>query len=113
MQNKTALPAMLSFHAPDLREQIEAMPEGTALIGIAPPAAPSPSTWTPNPCTSWCTADTGQRLAPKAGPAPKQRWSPQGRVHVVQQGDAHETQAIWMTDADVVNWLTDPDDHES
>lgn len=35
MQNKTALPTMLSFHAPDLREQIEAMPEGTALIGIS------------------------------------------------------------------------------
>jgi hypothetical protein len=32
---------------------------------------------------------------------------------VAQQGDAHETQAIWMTDADVVNWLTDPEDHES
>jgi len=60
-----------------------------------------------------CTADTWQRLAPIAGPAPNQRRSPQGRVHVVQQGDAHETQAIWMTDADVVNWLTDPDDHES
>ncbi|MGW8719185.1 hypothetical protein ACWGNR_07745 [Streptomyces althioticus] len=35
VQNKTALPTMLSFHAPDLREQIEAMPEGTALIGIS------------------------------------------------------------------------------
>ncbi|MFC8838666.1 hypothetical protein ACFT8Q_00755 [Streptomyces griseoincarnatus] len=60
-----------------------------------------------------CTVETWQRLAPIAGPAPKQRRSPQGRVHVVQQCDAHETQAIWMTDADVVNWLTDPEDHES
>lgn len=59
-----------------------------------------------------CTADTWQRLAPMAGPAPKQRAHP-GRVHVVQQGGAHETQAIWMTDADVVNWLTDPTDSES
>ncbi|MFJ6889713.1 hypothetical protein ACIQRC_33405 [Streptomyces californicus] len=32
---KTALPTMLSFSAPDLREQIEALPEGTALIGIS------------------------------------------------------------------------------
>ncbi|MFE9403998.1 hypothetical protein ACFYNY_19720 [Streptomyces sp. NPDC006530] len=32
---KTALPMMLSFSAPDLREQIEALPEGTALIGLS------------------------------------------------------------------------------
>ncbi len=32
---KTALPTMLSFSAPDLREQIEALPEGTALIGLS------------------------------------------------------------------------------
>ncbi|WP_331757134.1 hypothetical protein OG582_39955 (plasmid) [Streptomyces anulatus] len=32
---KTALLTMLSFADPDLREQIEAMPEGTALIGIS------------------------------------------------------------------------------
>ncbi|MGA4844807.1 hypothetical protein ACOBQB_00325 [Streptomyces sp. G5(2025)] len=32
---KTALPTMLSFSAPDLREQIEALPEGAALIGIS------------------------------------------------------------------------------
>lgn len=56
------------------------------------------------------TADTWQRLAPIAGPAPKQRHMQRGRVHVVQHGEAHETQAIWMTDADVVNWLTDTDD---
>ncbi|MFH7340700.1 hypothetical protein [Streptomyces sp. KHY 26] len=54
---KTVLPTKLSFHAPDLREQIEALPEGTALIGINTP--------------------------------------------------------IWMTDADVVNWLTDTADPES
>ncbi|MFG2630020.1 hypothetical protein [Streptomyces sp. NPDC048473] len=59
------------------------------------------------------TADTWQRLAPIAGPAPKQHHPQQGRFHVVQQGDAHETQAIWMTDGDVVKWLTDPDDNES
>ncbi|GAA0466558.1 pRL2-11 [Streptomyces olivaceiscleroticus] len=62
---------------------------------------------------AWCTADTWQHLAPIACPSPKQHRFPQGRVHVVQEGDAHETQAIWMTDADVVNWLTDPEDHES
>ncbi|MFF5303486.1 hypothetical protein ACFY5F_29435 [Streptomyces sp. NPDC013161] len=32
---------------------------------------------------------------------------------IVQQGDAHETQAVRMTDADVVNWLTDPEDNQS
>ncbi|MGQ7754908.1 hypothetical protein ACUN29_41905 (plasmid) [Streptomyces sp. WC2508] len=59
------------------------------------------------------TADTWQRLAPLAGPAPKQRHKQRGRFHVVQHSEAHETQAIWMTDADVVNWLTDPDDPAS
>jgi hypothetical protein len=59
------------------------------------------------------TADTWRRLAPIAGPAPKQRRSPQGRFHVVQQGDTHETQAIWMTHTDAVTWLTDPEGHES
>ncbi|MEU2591298.1 hypothetical protein ABZ649_05435 [Streptomyces albidoflavus] len=58
------------------------------------------------------TASTWQRLAPLAGPAPKQ--SPRaGRGHVVQHDEVHETQAIWMTDADVVTWLTDPDDTQS
>ncbi|MEU2793976.1 hypothetical protein [Streptomyces sp. NPDC007100] len=47
------------------------------------------------------------------GAAPKKRTPHPGRFHVVQQGSAHETQAVLMTDADVVNWLTDPDDHES
>ncbi len=56
------------------------------------------------------TADTCQVLAPAAGPAPKQRHPQQGHVHVIQHDEANETQAISMTDADVVNWLTDPDD---
>ncbi|OKK05306.1 hypothetical protein AMK09_37815 [Streptomyces sp. CB02488] len=55
------------------------------------------------------TADTWQRLAPMAGPAPKQRPHPD-RFHVIQHGEVEETQAIRMTDADVVTWLTDPDD---
>ncbi|MFI9230928.1 hypothetical protein [Streptomyces rimosus] len=42
----------------------------------------------------------------KAEPAP-------GRCHVLQHNSPHETQAVLMTDADVVNWLTDPDDIES
>ncbi|MEV6408644.1 hypothetical protein AB0M58_37860 [Streptomyces bobili] len=58
------------------------------------------------------TADTWRRLAPMAVPAPKQKPYP-GRFHVVQQDSTHETQAVLMTDADVVNWLTDPEDHES
>ncbi|MEU3219784.1 hypothetical protein [Streptomyces sp. NPDC006971] len=58
------------------------------------------------------TADTWRRLAPMAGPAPKQHPHP-GRFHVTQQGSAHEIQAIWMTDADIVNWLTDPTGSES
>ncbi|MFE3556978.1 hypothetical protein ACFXKW_19220 [Streptomyces sp. NPDC059193] len=58
------------------------------------------------------TADTWRRLAPMAGPAPKPGTHP-GRFHVVQQGTAHETQAVLMSDADVVNWLTDPTDSES
>ncbi|MGW8779797.1 hypothetical protein ACWGNM_17295 [Streptomyces sp. NPDC055796] len=58
------------------------------------------------------TADTWRRLAPKAGPAPKQS-THRGRFHVVQQGGTHETQTVLMTDADVVNWLTDPTDDES
>jgi hypothetical protein len=28
-------------------------------------------------------------------------------------GDAHETRAVWMTDADVVDWLPDPGDRAS
>ncbi|MFI5681807.1 hypothetical protein [Streptomyces cellulosae] len=58
------------------------------------------------------TADTWRRLAPIAGPAPKQSRHP-GRLHVVQHDGAHETQAVLMTDAEVVNWLTDPTDNES
>ncbi|MGA4867151.1 hypothetical protein ACPB9J_31415 [Streptomyces lavendulocolor] len=52
---------------------------------------------------------TWQRLAPFTGPALKPS-KHRGRGHVIQHGEAHETQAIWMTDADVVTWLTDPDD---
>ncbi|MFF8747141.1 hypothetical protein [Streptomyces californicus] len=55
------------------------------------------------------SATTWQRLAPLTGPAPKPNRLT-GRGHVIQDGEAHETQAIWMTDADVVTWLTDPDD---
>ncbi|MGW3199193.1 hypothetical protein ACWDBD_32430 [Streptomyces sp. NPDC001118] len=51
------------------------------------------------------TADTWRRPAPIAGPAPKQSLY-LGRFHVVQQGSAHETQAILMSDAEVVKWLT-------
>ncbi|MER7050274.1 hypothetical protein ABT391_36195 [Streptomyces jumonjinensis] len=59
------------------------------------------------------TADTWRRLAPVAVPAPKQSRHP-GRFHVIQQGTTiQETQAIVMTDAEVVNWLTDPYDNES
>lgn len=58
------------------------------------------------------TASTWRRLAPVAGPAPKQSRHP-GRFHVIQQSAINETQAIVMTDAEVVNWLTDPHDNES
>ncbi|MER5852809.1 hypothetical protein ABT126_38990 [Streptomyces sp. NPDC002012] len=58
------------------------------------------------------TTDTWERLVPMAGPAPKQRHPQPGCFHVVQQGSTHETQAVRMTDADVVNWLTDPEDNE-
>ncbi|WP_331751557.1 hypothetical protein OG215_40365 (plasmid) [Streptomyces globisporus] len=56
------------------------------------------------------TADTWQVLAPDAGPAPRQRHPQQGHFHVIQHGEVDETQAIRMTDADVVAWLSDPDD---
>jgi hypothetical protein len=59
------------------------------------------------------TADTWRRLAPAVGRGPKQRHPQQGRFHVVQQSDAHETQAVQMTDADGVNRLTDPTDNQS
>lgn len=55
------------------------------------------------------TANTRQALALAAGPAPKQRHPQRGHFHVIQHGEVHETQAIRMTDADVVTWLTDPD----
>ncbi|MFB6814455.1 hypothetical protein ACFCV8_07910 [Streptomyces sp. NPDC056347] len=58
------------------------------------------------------SATTWQRLAPLADPAPKPS-KHRGRGHVIQHGEAHTTQTIWMTDADVVTWLTDPDDIQS
>ncbi|MCZ1012552.1 hypothetical protein O1L68_43485 [Streptomyces lydicus] len=48
-----------------------------------------------------------------ADPAPKQQPPYPGRFHVVRQDSTHETQAVLMTDSDVVNWLTDPTDSES
>ncbi|MET9658548.1 hypothetical protein [Streptomyces sp. NPDC006510] len=51
------------------------------------------------------TADTWQRFAPVAGPAPKFSAHP-GRVHVVQDGTAHQTQARLLTDAEAATWLT-------
>ncbi|MFF2236272.1 hypothetical protein [Streptomyces anulatus] len=56
------------------------------------------------------TADTWKVLAPDIGPAPKQRHPQQGRFHVIRHGEVDETQAIRMTDTDVVTWLTDSDD---
>ncbi|MCG0284002.1 hypothetical protein [Streptomyces sp. PSAA01] len=29
-----------------------------------------------------------------------------GRVHVVQDGDSHPTQALLMTDAEAADWIT-------
>ncbi len=59
------------------------------------------------------TADTWRRLAPMTGPTSKRQSPHPGRFHVVQHHSTHETQAVLLTDAEVVNWLTDPDDHES
>ncbi|MFH9829396.1 hypothetical protein [Streptomyces bobili] len=46
-----------------------------------------------------------QRLAPIVDPAPKSSPLP-GRVHVVQEGDAHPAQVLLMTDAEAADWLT-------
>ncbi|MFG3013512.1 hypothetical protein ACGFZB_24180 [Streptomyces cinerochromogenes] len=46
-----------------------------------------------------------QRLAPIVDPAPKSSPLP-GRVHVVQDSDAHPTQVPLMTDAEAADWLT-------
>ncbi|WP_328723516.1 hypothetical protein OHT52_31110 [Streptomyces sp. NBC_00247] len=51
------------------------------------------------------TADTWQRLAPIAGPAPKSSKHP-GHAHVVQEGTAHPTQLLLMTDTEAADWLT-------
>ncbi|MFF3934304.1 hypothetical protein [Streptomyces hirsutus] len=48
---------------------------------------------------------TWQRLAPIDGPAPKSSTHP-GRVHVVQDDDAHPAQVPLMTDAEAADWLT-------
>lgn len=50
------------------------------------------------------TANTWQRLAPIAGPAPKSSPLP-GRAHVIQDGTAHQTQMLLMTDAEAADWL--------
>ncbi|MFI1838598.1 hypothetical protein [Streptomyces olivaceoviridis] len=39
------------------------------------------------------------RSRPHSSPLPS-------RVHVVQDGDAHPTQAVLMTDAEAADWLT-------
>ncbi|GED90820.1 hypothetical protein [Streptomyces sp. 6-11-2] len=39
-----------------------------------------------------------------AGPAPKSSAHP-GRVHVVQDDDAHPTQALLMIDDEAADWL--------
>ncbi|WP_143671738.1 hypothetical protein [Streptomyces caniscabiei] len=48
---------------------------------------------------------TWQRLAPIAGLSPKHSAYP-GRVHVVQDGIAHQTQALILTDTEAADWLT-------
>ncbi|MFI6039237.1 hypothetical protein ACIBBD_34955 [Streptomyces sp. NPDC051315] len=46
-----------------------------------------------------------QRLAPIVDPAPTSSLL-SGRVHVVQDGDAHPAQVPLMTDAEAADWLT-------
>lgn len=46
-----------------------------------------------------------QRLAPIVSPAPRSSPLP-GRVHVVQDSDAHPAQVPLMTDAEAADWLT-------
>jgi hypothetical protein len=46
-----------------------------------------------------------RRLAPIIDPAPKSSPLP-GRVHIVQEGDAHPAQVLLMTDAEAADWLT-------
>lgn len=54
---------------------------------------------------AWVSANTWQRPAPVAGPTPRLSAHP-GRVHVVQEGTAHQTQALLLTDAEAADWLT-------
>ncbi|MGZ0200609.1 hypothetical protein ACNFR7_10525 [Streptomyces sp. RM1] len=51
------------------------------------------------------SAGMWQRLAPIVDPAPQSSPLP-GRVHVVQDGDAHPAQVPLMTDAEAADWLT-------
>ncbi|MFI1928417.1 hypothetical protein [Streptomyces sp. NPDC020377] len=55
----------------------------------------------------WAQVSAGmwQRLAPIVDPAPKSSPLP-GRVHVVQDGDAHPAQVLLMTGAEAADWLT-------
>ncbi|MFI0141961.1 hypothetical protein [Streptomyces luteogriseus] len=46
-----------------------------------------------------------QRLAPIVDPAPTSSLL-SGRIHVVQDGDAHPAQVPLMTDAEAADWLT-------
>jgi hypothetical protein len=54
---------------------------------------------------AWVSAGTWQRFVPMAGPVPMFSVYP-GRVHVVQDGSAHQTQALLLTDAEAADWLT-------
>lgn len=49
-------------------------------------------------------ADTWQRFASRASPAPKPCAHP-GRDYAVQDGTAHPAQALLLTDAEAADWL--------
>jgi hypothetical protein len=55
--------------------------------------------WFPTIVLARVTTDTWQRRAPMAGPAPKSSAHP-GRAHVVQDGTAHTTQVLDLTDTE-------------
>ncbi|MFF7361510.1 hypothetical protein [Streptomyces sp. NPDC008125] len=46
-----------------------------------------------------------QQLAPIACPTPKSSARP-GHAHVIQDGTAHPTRILLMTDAEAADWLT-------
>lgn len=52
------------------------------------------------------TANTWDRLAPVARPAPKDSMHP-GRVHVVHDGTARPTQVLTLTDDEAAGWAAD------